>query len=124
MTEIYWLTRIGVIGNVCTVASVCGIVLFFLFLIFYPMILDMIGDDKGVAVFKRYLKYAAVIWVVSILGAVFVPTQKEMQLIYGLGTTVDYIQSNDKAQQLPDKAVEALERYLDGIEKETSEKSE
>jgi hypothetical protein len=44
-----------------------------------------------------------------------------MLLIYGLGTTVDYIKSNDKAKELPDKAVDALTRYIDTISKEDKE---
>jgi hypothetical protein len=44
---------------------------------------------------------------------VVIPTQKEMLLIYGVGGAIDYVQSSDKAKELPDKAVEALSKYLE-----------
>lgn len=39
-------------------------------------------------------------------------------LIYGVGGTIDYIKSDDKAKALPDKCVEALNRYLDTVNAE------
>ena len=44
-------------------------------------------------------------------------------VIYGLGGTIDYIKSNDKAKELPDKVVDALTRYVDHIEKEEGEEN-
>ena len=38
---------------------------------------------------------------------------KEALAIYGVGGTIDYIKSNDKAEQIPDKAVDALIKWLD-----------
>jgi hypothetical protein len=86
------------------------------------MFLDLSDDEQA---FKSLVKKSAFvilpIWFISLLGLIFVPTQKEMLLIYGLGTTVDYIKSNDKAKELPDKAVDALTRYIDTISKEDKE---
>ena len=42
-------------------------------------------------------------------------------VIYGLGGTIDYIKSNDKAKKLPDKVVNALTRYIDYVEKEKND---
>lgn len=67
----------------------------------------------------KLIKKWKITWVCSllfgILGAIFIPTQREILLICGLGSTIDYIKSNDKAKQLPDKAVDALTRYLDEV---------
>lgn len=35
-----------------------------------------------------------------------------MSLIYSIGGTIDYIKSNEKAKQLPDKCLQALDKYL------------
>jgi hypothetical protein len=43
-------------------------------------------------------------------------------MIYGVGGTIDYIKSNDKAKKLPDKCIEALDKYLDNINKEEKDK--
>lgn len=52
------------------------------------------------------------------IGSIIIPTQHELMVIYGLGGTIDYIKSNDKAKELPDKVVNALTRYIDYVEKE------
>ena len=57
---------------------------------------------------------------ISLLGVLFTPTTKEMYLIYGLGGTIDYIKSNDKAKQLPDKCIDALDKYIESLNKETT----
>ena len=120
MIEIYWLTRVSVIGSACKLVAILGFILLVVMLMLLPIIYQFLEDlEEGVR--KKYKKcfcVAVFVWFVCILGAIFVPTQKEMLLIYGLGSTVDYVKSNDKANQLPDKAVEALTRYLDSMEKE------
>lgn len=63
---------------------------------------------------------------ISIAGVmlVFIPTTKEMLLIYGVGGTIDYIKSNDTAKELPDKAVKALDKYLDEISKDKQDEKD
>ena len=34
-------------------------------------------------------------------------------VIYGIGGTIDYIKGNDTAKQLPDKCIEAIDKFLD-----------
>ena len=34
-------------------------------------------------------------------------------LIYGVGGTLDYVQSNEKIQQLPDKVVDAIDLFIE-----------
>lgn len=122
MNEIYWLTRVGVIGDVCEVLSIIGIIVFILYLIFAPLIYDTVDDKSHLKkFFHRWGAIAMVIWVISILGVLFVPTRKEMFAIYGIGTTIDYIKSNDKAKEFPDKAIDALDKYLDGLTEEKEE---
>lgn len=121
MSEIYWITTLGNISN-------AGIVFFVLSLII--LVVSSVGvmicksdkDESGEELAKKFLKYTISPFVISLLIAVFVPSTKQMYLIYGLGSTLDYIQSSDKAKKLPDKAVEALTRYLDSIEKEKEDK--
>ena len=44
---------------------------------------------------------------------VFTPTTKQALLIYGVGGTIDYIQANPTAKQLPDKCINALDKWVD-----------
>ena len=119
MKEIYWLTRLGAIGTTCDVLACLGIVV----LVVGGCILfachDLFFDDGEIKKYMKAIKIFFAVWMVSILGAFFIPGTKELMAIYGIGTTIDYIKSNDKAKELPDKAVDALTRYLDNIENET-----
>lgn len=45
-------------------------------------------------------------------------------MIYGLGGTIDYIESNKTAQGLPDKFIQALDKYLDKELKDEKEDKE
>ncbi len=122
MNEIYWLTRIGVMGKACEIITIVGIVILAIGVIVLPMILDIIETEDAKKTAKKAIRTFIVIWIVGVIGNFFIPTQKEMMMIYGLGSTIDYIKSNDKAKQLPDKAVDALTQYLDSIENEKQKK--
>ncbi len=109
MNEIYWLTRIGVIEEACnilfdTVTAIvtCGVLIFVVRLFFFPDISD-IFEFYGVRRLKKWLDVIFAIWVISFICKVFIPSQKDMLKIYRPGTTVDYIKSNDKVKELPDK---------------------
>ena len=54
----------------------------------------------------------------TILGIVFIPSEQDMLLIYGVGTTLDYLQDNEKVQQLPDKCVDALDAWVESLSEE------
>ena len=119
MNEIYWLTRIGVMGKVCEIISIAGIVILAIGVIVLPMLLDLLEDNElAKKTSKKAIRTFLVIWLFGLIGNFFIPTQKEVMVIYGLGSTIDYIKSNDKAKELPDKAVDALTKYLDDIDKE------
>lgn len=119
MTEIYWLQRIGNISTLfCVGLGVCVIVATILAVICFIAYMDDDFDQEEMSKLKRYLKKFSFIFAFFTLGAAFTPSQKELLAIYGLGGTIDYIKSNDKAKQLPDKCIDALTRYVDSIEKE------
>lgn len=50
---------------------------------------------------------------VMIVISFFVPNESKLYVIYGMGNTIDYIRTNDKAKQLPDKAIDCIYKYLD-----------
>lgn len=120
MTEIYWLQRLGNIGFCFNVVFWFCIIIAFLILAggiiegFKPF------RDKS---FIHMVKKFAMVFAFFTAGAIFIPTQKDIMAIYGLGGTIDYIKSNDKAKELPDKVVDALTRYVDHIEKKEGEEN-
>ena len=116
MKEIYWLTRLGAIGTTCDVIACIGVVFFIVGIYVLFAGNDIFFDEEEIKKYMKPIKIFFAVWMVSILGAFFIPGTKELMAIYGIGTTIDYIKSNDKAKELPDKAVDALTRYLDNIE--------
>lgn len=119
MNEIYWLTRIGKLGDMFNAAVITGIVILVLGLLSIPLIYDLCEDnDLHKKIVVRSIKGFFIGFTFCFLGHIFTPSSKEMLAIYGLGTTIDYIKGNDKVKQLPDKVVDALTRYVDTISKE------
>ena len=119
MKEIYWLTRLGAIGTTCDMFACIGVVFFIVGICVWFAGINSIFENEDIKKHMKPIKIFFAVWMVSILGAFFIPGTKELMDIYGIGKTIDYIKSNDKAKELPDKAVDALTRYLDNIENET-----
>lgn len=55
---------------------------------------------------------------ILLIAAIFIPTTNQALIIYGVGGTIDYVKSSDKAKQLPDKAIVALDKFLESINEE------
>ena len=111
MSELYWLTRLEYIQNfLVIVMSVSSIALFISFVMWLA--------SNYVEEIKLALKWVTGTFatlVISSLIFVFVPSTKEALLIWGVGSTIDYIQENDTAKQLPDKCINALNDWVDNL---------
>ena len=88
----------------------------------YAVTDDYTGEDVYNAWQKSKLRRFAnkmfVVFSISVTINLITPTTEEVYLIYGVGSTIDYIQDNPKAKQLPDKCIDALSRWVDNINKE------
>lgn len=104
MNEIYWLTRVGTISIIGYVMLVLSIVA----LVTIPLWIDMTGFNL-----KTAIKSIFATGIIGLIIVAFVPTKQDMYLIYGLGSVVEYVQGNDKAKEIPDKAVEAIIEWMD-----------
>ena len=112
MNEIYWLTRFSSINTACLVIMIVSAIIFLIALIGY--LEGCAGNDKkGETLALKFLKIFCPLLIIGILGTVFVPTTKEAMLIYGVGGTVDYIKANPTAKKLPDKCINALDKWVD-----------
>ena len=121
MAEIYWLTRLAGIETLAFLLLVGSVVVVIVAAIWYANTSEDYMEEERDALMKLIKKWKST-WVClllfGILGTIFIPTQREILLIYGLGSTIDYIKSNDKAKKLPDKAVDALTKYLETLNEE------
>lgn len=114
MNEMYWITRVGNLNTLCEILIFITGMLLIAAVVFLPMINEFLEDHEEMRPrFVRLIRGVVIVCAIAIVGKVFIPTQKEMLLIYGVGGAIDYVQSSDKAKELPDKAVEALSKYLE-----------
>jgi len=119
MNELYWITRcdaIGILGMIFLVLS--SIACIILIIAYTASSSD--GDDNGIKITKKLLKVFVPIMSICILIEVFVPTTKEALFIYGVGGTIDYLKENPTAKQLPDKCINALDKWVDDLNRESN----
>lgn len=116
MTEtLYWITRLdglNVLFIVLTVISAMGVT--------FTGLARIIHGSEVHGLFKSGLKYGIPTLVFSVIGLIFIPTTKDALLIYGVGNTIEYLQGNEKARELPDKCIEALNNYIDSLDKQNT----
>lgn len=120
MSEIYWITRFDPINTCAKLVLVISAIVIIV-LIFCTFICAQIKDKESLNICKKFLKHFIPIFAVALLIKIFVPTTKEALLIYGVGGTIDYVKSNPVAKKLPDKCVNALDKWVDSwtIEEKT-----
>lgn len=119
MESLYWIITIGHLSTLFTVFCIIFGILFGEWII---KLLEDQNDQPDAKELhksdKKWVKIFAIIAIISALGIVFVPNQKELFAIYGIGGTIDYIKSNDTAKQLPDKCINTLDKWVDSYVKE------
>ena len=106
MTEIYWLTRLDAICLVSLTAFLICTIWIILCIIVAAM------DDDSIRDAIKKIKLVIITDVLAILILLFVPSTKDAFVIYGLGTTKDWIENNESAKEIPQKAIDALDKYL------------
>lgn len=118
MNELYWITRFD---GILTAIIIPMVILFILTLFFSIGYFATYDEDEQKVLRKRAIICGS-IGLFLIIAQAFIPTTKQALIIYGVGGTIDYVKSNDTAKQLPDKAILALDKYLESINKETEKK--
>lgn len=118
MAELYW---INVIGNLhiifCVMAVLFGVALFF---ISYAYINDAF-ETEYVENAKWWIKKFIFAFLIDVLLLTLVPSKKDLYIIYGVGTTINYLQENTTVNKLPDKVVNALDEMIDNYIKDKDE---
>jgi glucose uptake protein GlcU len=110
MSTLYWITTLDRIIGLCVflviiagIASVIGLTLW-----------NNDDRDEEKKKFGRKILSVAFPSVIFMLVAVtLVPSTDDAYIIYGVGQTLDYLKENKDAKKLPDKAVKALNAFLD-----------
>ena len=129
MNEIYWITRLDSIGLWLCIISIVSGAFAGLSLIPYFVKRDFYVDkreekDKNWMDFwEKVVKRSTIVFFIFMPLSVLVPTTKEAMLIWGVGTTIDYVKNNETIQQLPDKCVEALDAWVESLNEDSKEET-
>lgn len=119
MSELYWL---GVLGNLHSCGEV--VVLLSILVLCGLGIWTIIVGDEPFEKIKRMFKRSIYAFVFGATICVFIPSTKNILIIYGVGGTIDYLKENKDANKIPDKCIKALDKYLDDALKEDKNKDE
>ena len=119
----YFITRIGVINTLSITLFAISIVLAIICYLALFIIYDDYSEDTWQkSKLRKFTNRLFVVFGISVTINVITPTTEEAYLIYGVGSTIDYIQDNPKAKQLPDKCIDALSRWVDNLNKEENKR--
>lgn len=117
MNEIYWITRFDSIHLLGIFMFWTSLVIFVVFWLISISTDDWTGEDccteKQKQKLRRGANYSVITFLIGLLLWIFVPTQKEALFIYGVGGTIDYLKGNPTAKQIPDKCINALDKWVD-----------
>ena len=119
MSEFYWITRVGALATFLEIFICICVVLGIFAIIAYGIGRGDCYNENDLKDLNNFYIKGIKIYIpaitIAIILRIFIPTTNEMLIIYGIGGTIDYIQDNDKAKELPDKVINALDIYLDNI---------
>lgn len=113
MNDLYWIITIGKLEMVAKFAYLACIVFLTIFVVGMTVTHGDHSFDESTK--KNFRKIVTIFGIVSLtlIGIwSFLPSEKDMYMIYGMGTVVDYCKSNQNIDSLPDNAIEALDTWV------------
>lgn len=116
MNEIYWIT---VLGNVSTLLAIlCGLFCVYTGVTIVVSLAEAYEPDDFVKNLSKF-KLKLMIPLCVILGSAicFVPNERQLYMIFGVGSVIDYVQDSEKVKELPDKVVDALDIWVNSLNK-------
>lgn len=106
MNEIYWITRLDAIQALLFVLSALSIIA--VIVCFIRWVDKEIKNGKA-----KHFVISIFVSLFLMIALVLIPSTKDAFMIWGVGGTIDYIKSNETAKQLPDKCIQALDKFVD-----------
>ena len=121
MSELYWITVLGNISVVSVNVMVVLIILWTAIAIGFIITSNCDSEDLKVrGHLKSVAKKILIPTIIFSLLSIFIPTSRELMMIYGVGGVIDYIQENPDTKQLPDKYIKVLNKWADDALKNDS----
>lgn len=117
MNELYWITRLD---KLCVCFEVFLLLFFALSTVYIIMyyILSRTNYNseqeykKAHKNFRNNIILFILLFTITFICRIFTPTTKEALIIYGVGGTIDYVKSNEIVKELPDKCIQAADKFL------------
>lgn len=110
MNTLYWITVLGATHDVLQVASIMIIISL---IIAGSCILANWSEFVECPKVVKVSKILIVSLIICALGHIFIPSTKQLYIIYGVGTVLDYAKDSKEMRKLPDTAIKALNKYLE-----------
>lgn len=120
MSELYWIGRVGAMDSALVVIIIILAIVGLGGLLFSFAMIDELETDSIIKL-RRFTKASLIAFVLLLFIEVFIPSTKEMYIIYGIGGTIDYIKQDSVGNQLPHKVIEACDKFLEQELKEDNE---
>jgi hypothetical protein len=137
MNELYWITRFSYFHSLAMIFMIIGFLGTAILIIAYyihngqTIYEESRGREEYANEYRGYkniclksLRWSVPITIMATLMFLFIPTTKEALIIYGVGGTVDYLKENPTAKQLPNKCIEALDKWVDTWNAENKKEKE
>lgn len=126
MSEIYWITRLDLISGWLIGFAIIAVIFAFVsacFYLGYRSDHEQYGcerDKRWQDFFSKLFKISLPCFFFFVTSSILTTTTKEAMLIYGIGTTIDYVKQNNTLQQIPDKCINALDAWVDSLTEKES----
>ncbi len=109
--KIYWLTRLDNLETLCINLVIIGSIII---LIRNAYKFIQYVDDGEYTSLKWYKHlFFWPIYLSSILGLVFIPTQNEAIVIFAGGKTIDFIEADSSIQKIPHQTTEIISKFME-----------
>lgn len=123
MSEIYWITRLDCINIWLFIFSLVSGILMIVLTILY-IVAKSDYDETMMRNVKSVLKPSTITFFICLPITILTPTKDEALLIWGVGSTIDYVTENETIKQLPDKCVNALNTWVESLGSDKEERQQ
>lgn len=108
MNTLYWITTLGNLSELFSALSI--FLCMFLVLCIFCIICEPSSN-----IIKKITKWVLGLLIPITLINIFIPNKQDLYIIYGVGTTLDYLKENPQTKQLPDRCIKAIDNYLNKL---------
>lgn len=114
-TMMYWFTRLDGINAILSIAGVImSFALLFLIVVYFGETVSANGqeDEKELNIMKKWIKGLLLPWIFVLLGVLFIPTSKELAMIYVVPSITESQVIKQDLPEIYDLGVKSLKNWL------------